>query len=601
MRHKGLLATIVVGLGISSVFFFQNCSSKKRFSYLDSVGGVISNQSVFGENTLLTPHTDVQNLVVGVAPTGQPLVNFNNTTINTTNPGVININGTCTNCNTINNSNPNQRINLIVNGTCTNCNLMSFVNVRVVNGNCLNCPRSTPNRAVIVNGRCVNCVNDVPVTINGVCVNCKDDGSYLPSDQVVCTGDITIKPEDCEDGTRFVAGYCVPICKPGQIYVNNTCIDRTKKCEVEGGEGTQFWASNSYGLCIVGKCYQDQGYMPDGKDCKYKCDKNTETYSEDGQCHKVVDDCNVENGHGTKRWNGHSYDQCQITCDTGFKLVNNKCINPCPDSTKQIYVNDMCTNLVDDCPITNGHGTTTWNRSTHSYDRCIVDRCDSGYVISGNVCTPVIPPVEEPPPQEADPLIVDLGNSPQGISLTSQLRGILFDILGAFSTPAHSKKLISWTTNARFQFLVLPDANGRVAGIDQLFGNNTTGPDGQGTFDGFAALTKYDGTTVDGKTRVSNADGIIDAHDPVFKKLALWTDMNRDGSAQPNEMTTLESARIKSIDLHYDGNFYEVDKYGNKTTYKSIVTFEDGRTTLIFDLWFRYFTPLSGSCYKITK
>ena len=57
-------------------------------------------------------------------------------------------------------------------------------------------------------------------------------------------------------------------------------------------------------------------------------------------------------------------------------------------------------------------------------------------------------------------------------------------------------KKMSWTRTDqnRYRFLVLPDHQGRVLGIDQLFGDNTFGPNPHKPFakDGFHALMKYD-------------------------------------------------------------------------------------------------------------
>lgn len=53
--------------------------------------------------------------------------------------------------------------------------------------------------------------------------------------------------------------------------------------------------------------------------------------------------------------------------------------------------------------------------------------------------------------------------------------------------------------NQDYALLTLPDSQGRIAGIDQLFGDNTFGPDGAFAANGYAALAKYDGKTSDGR------------------------------------------------------------------------------------------------------
>ena len=184
----------------------------------------------------------------------------------------------------------------------------------------------------------------------------------------------------------------------------------------------------------------------------------------------------------------------------------------------------------------------------------------------------------------SSPLIIDMRKEikkgSKGISLTSQKNGILFDIMGANASPvAHTKKQISWLNNATaYAFLTLPDKNGLVNGIDQLFGENTTGPDGQFSQNGYLALAKYD----------LNKDQVIDKKDVVFKKLRLWFDLNHDGQATQDELFSLDDAGLVAIDLKYDKNYRETDKYGNITAMRSVVKFKNGAMRLIFDLWFSH-------------
>lgn len=182
--------------------------------------------------------------------------------------------------------------------------------------------------------------------------------------------------------------------------------------------------------------------------------------------------------------------------------------------------------------------------------------------------------------QRASPLIVKTINEDHsGIQLTSQREGILFDILGENSRPwAHAKKRISWITKNSYQFLVKPDRRGKVHGIDEMFGDNTKGPDGEFADNGYMALAKYD----------LNGDGVIDSRDAIYKSLKLWSDKNRDGRSQKGELVSLEDAGLIAIDLEYDDNFRETDQYGNETRMKSVVKYSDDSYRLIFDLWFNY-------------
>jgi hypothetical protein len=192
--------------------------------------------------------------------------------------------------------------------------------------------------------------------------------------------------------------------------------------------------------------------------------------------------------------------------------------------------------------------------------------------------------------QRASPLIVDMSpeSSSPGIELSSPIDGILFDILGGNSFPvSHSKKQISWLRDPNYMFLVLPNHEGKVNGIDELFGDNTLGSDGRYSKNGYTALAKYDGRTREGDF-LADADQRIDSKDPIFNELRLWSDRNGDGIAQESELFTLDQKNIDFIDLRYDSRYLEKDAYGNETRYKSVVALKDGSLRLLFDIWFRY-------------
>lgn len=204
---------------------------------------------------------------------------------------------------------------------------------------------------------------------------------------------------------------------------------------------------------------------------------------------------------------------------------------------------------------------------------------------------------EEPAEQAADelcdrrssPLVIhvnsDPGN-PRPVNLSSQDHGVLFDLLGERAN--HELVRISWFTNGDYGILTLPDANGRVRGIDELFGNSTVGPDGLFADNGYAALAKFDGTTADGWFQSGTPDGVIDARDPVYEHLRVWMDRNRDGLAQARELAKLPDAGITFIDLRYSSDFAETDRFGNQTLMKSVVGRADNSLDLIFDVWFAY-------------
>ncbi|MBK9321850.1 MAG: hypothetical protein IPM97_02640 [Bdellovibrionaceae bacterium] len=180
----------------------------------------------------------------------------------------------------------------------------------------------------------------------------------------------------------------------------------------------------------------------------------------------------------------------------------------------------------------------------------------------------------------SSPLIISMDSNSRGIKLTAPMDGIQFDILGQRSAPvAHAKKQISWLqADQEYYFIALPNERGQVLGIDEMFGDNTRGPDGKYSANGYSALAKYD----------DDRDGLITPDDEIFAKLRLWNDNNRDGVSQDSELFSLAEKKISIVDLHYDKRYKEQDIYGNQTLMKSVVKTEDGKMHLLFDLWFRH-------------
>ena len=116
------------------------------------------------------------------------------------------------------------------------------------------------------------------------------------------------------------------------------------------------------------------------------------------------------------------------------------------------------------------------------------------------------------------------------------------------------------------------NGDGRINGGAELFGNATSG----GVYtDGFAALAAY----------VSNHNGVITANDTQFGKLLLWRDANGDGYSQANELLTLAQAGIASISLAK--TVVNETNAGHDVTSRSSVTFTDGATARIEDIWFQ--------------
>ncbi|MBK7842282.1 MAG: hypothetical protein IPJ71_01100 [Bdellovibrionales bacterium] len=78
----------------------------------------------------------------------------------------------------------------------------------------------------------------------------------------------------------------------------------------------------------------------------------------------------------------------------------------------------------------------------------------------------------------ASPLAVQVEKGEQ-LSFSDSLQGVFFDIFGFRSFPSpFSKVRIGWIKEPNFMFLARPNSQGKINGIQELFGDNTKGPDG---------------------------------------------------------------------------------------------------------------------------
>src|SRR5205085_1429187 len=105
------------------------------------------------------------------------------------------------------------------------------------------------------------------------------------------------------------------------------------------------------------------------------------------------------------------------------------------------------------------------------------------------------------------------------------------------------------------------NGNGTIDDGAELFGYATPLANGQPAIVGFAALAEYD----------TNHDGKVSSADPIWPRLCVWRDANRDGISQPNEISPLSSTSVLSIGTAYSTTPL-TDQYGNAFRYLGSTT-----------------------------
>jgi hypothetical protein len=166
------------------------------------------------------------------------------------------------------------------------------------------------------------------------------------------------------------------------------------------------------------------------------------------------------------------------------------------------------------------------------------------------------------------PLLLDLAGD--GLNLSTLAGGTTFDLLGT-GRPVNC----AWS-GADDAWLVLDlNGNGRVDGAAELFGNHSFG---RAHADGFNALAELD----------ANRDGRIDARDPAFSQLLVWTDADRDGKSSPSELMPL--ARVGVVAIEVEAVRASTWSNGSRIPLVSRFVRADGSTGLIGDAFLQY-TP----------
>ncbi len=176
-------------------------------------------------------------------------------------------------------------------------------------------------------------------------------------------------------------------------------------------------------------------------------------------------------------------------------------------------------------------------------------------------------------PGDGSPILISFENS--RFALTSPAEGVDFDINGD-----GVKERMAWTSAEEPDaFLVLDrNFNGVIENGLELFGNFTAQP-ASAERNGFLALAMLETPRLGG-----NGDGVVDASDSVFEQLKLWVDANHNGIAEAEELSSLSSRGVVSIDLNYRTSRSR-DRFGNEFRFFTFVQLADGRQVKAVDVF----------------
>lgn len=154
------------------------------------------------------------------------------------------------------------------------------------------------------------------------------------------------------------------------------------------------------------------------------------------------------------------------------------------------------------------------------------------------------------------PLVLSFDNGP--VTFTAQA-GAAFDLSRAGICHASD-----WPTSVTPWLVMDRDNDGVIRDGGELFGSATRLNNGTFAKNGFEALRELD----------ADQNGVFDAQDPAFASVRIWSDRNLNRESEANELTSLEQAGVRSIDLH-DVRAMRCDARGNCEGERSGFAFVD--------------------------
>jgi hypothetical protein len=175
-------------------------------------------------------------------------------------------------------------------------------------------------------------------------------------------------------------------------------------------------------------------------------------------------------------------------------------------------------------------------------------------------------------------------NTPLVLAFESEAVAYTSEMTGSFDLSREGMSAVTDWPTAKTPWLALDrNENGQIDGAAELFGSASKLSDTAFAPNGFVALRLLD----------DNGDRVLDAADPGFARLLLWSDKDASRSSDSAELTPAAS-RLLSIDLSYSAD-PRCDERGNCEVERAGFRYLDAsgkeRTGAVVDVHLRTQTP----------